>query len=95
LLLNDKYDPNWKVTVDGKPASLLRCNYIMQGVQVSAGEHTIDLRFETSTTWMFVSLGAILIGMGLVGFLAFSRQPLEAAPEAPPVKAAAVLERKR
>jgi hypothetical protein len=95
LLLNDKYDPNWKVTVDGKPASLLRCNYIMQGVQVSAGEHTIDLRFETSTTWMFVSLGAILIGMGLVGFLAFSRQPLEAAPEAAPVKAAAVLERKR
>ena len=32
LLLNDKYDPNWRVTVDGKPAELLRCNYIMRGV---------------------------------------------------------------
>ncbi|MGH7992361.1 MAG: hypothetical protein ACREDQ_02520, partial [Limisphaerales bacterium] len=32
LLLNDKYDPNWHVFVDGKPASLLRCNFIMRGV---------------------------------------------------------------
>ena len=32
LLLNDKYDPNWRVTVDGQPAELLRCNFIMRGV---------------------------------------------------------------
>ena len=32
LLLNDKFDANWRVTVDGKPAELLRCNFIMRGV---------------------------------------------------------------
>ena len=26
LLLNDKYDPDWKVSVNGQPAKLLRCN---------------------------------------------------------------------
>ena len=36
LLLNDKYDPNWHVTVDGKPAELLRCNFIMRGVYLHA-----------------------------------------------------------
>src|SRR5262249_60472105 len=37
LLLNDRYDPNWKVRVDGKPELLLRCNYLMRGVAVPAG----------------------------------------------------------
>ena len=37
LLLNDRYDPNWKVSVDGKPETLLRCNYLMRGVLGAAG----------------------------------------------------------
>ena len=37
LLLNDQYDPNWRVTVDGKPAPLLRANFIMRGVYLTAG----------------------------------------------------------
>ena len=32
LLLNDKFDPQWSVTVDGQPAELLRCNFLMRGV---------------------------------------------------------------
>src|SRR6185369_16155059 len=46
LLLNDKFDPNWKVWVDGKPAKLLRCNYLMRGVQVPAGTSKVRFRFE-------------------------------------------------
>ncbi|MDR3458614.1 MAG: protein kinase [Verrucomicrobiae bacterium] len=46
LLLNDRFDPAWRVTVDGKPASLLRCNYIMRGVQLAPGDHTIEFTFE-------------------------------------------------
>jgi hypothetical protein len=46
LLLNDRFDPAWRVTVDGKAASLLRCNYIMRGVQLAPGEHTVEFTFE-------------------------------------------------
>jgi len=35
LLLNDRFDPGWNVRVDGKPAKLLRCNYIMRGVYLT------------------------------------------------------------
>jgi hypothetical protein len=46
LLLNDRFDPAWRVTVDGKPASLLRCNYIMRGVQLPPGDHTVEFTFQ-------------------------------------------------
>ena len=37
LLLNDKYDADWKVFVDGQLQPLLRCNYIMKGVYLQPG----------------------------------------------------------
>ncbi len=48
LLLNDRFDPAWGVTVDGQPASLLRCNYIMRGVQLAPGAHTVKFNFQIS-----------------------------------------------
>jgi len=84
LLLNDKFDPNWKVSVDGKPAALLRCNYIMRGVQLSPGRHDIEFRFSPSLTGLYVSLAAIVLGLGLVGFLAFSKTKASAPGPAAP-----------
>ncbi|HWQ91162.1 MAG TPA: protein kinase, partial [Clostridia bacterium] len=46
LLLNDRYDPQWTVTVDGKPTSLLRCNYLMRGVHLPPGTHTVSFSFR-------------------------------------------------
>jgi len=37
LLLTDRYDPAWKVVVDGQPAALLRCNYLMRGCRSPPG----------------------------------------------------------
>ncbi len=69
LLLNDKYDPNWSVTVDGKPAALLRCNFIMRGVQVPAGTHTVEFQFSLSHKLLYVSLAAMGLAVLLGGFL--------------------------
>jgi len=41
LLFNQRYQPEWKVMIDGQPAEVFRCNYIFPGVHVPAGEHTI------------------------------------------------------
>jgi uncharacterized membrane protein YfhO len=71
LLLNDKYDPNWQVTVDGKPAELLRCNYIMRGVQVPAGAHTVEFQFNLSHRPLYITLAAIATGVILLGLLIF------------------------
>ena len=72
LLLNDKYDPNWKVTVDGKPASLLRCNFIVRGVFLEkAGEHRVEFVFQPPLTGLYVSLASIVIALGLIAYVGF------------------------
>jgi hypothetical protein len=71
LLLNDKYDPHWRVLVDGKPAELLRCNFIMRGVYLPAGQHAVELQFRLPTGPLRVTLAAIVTGIFLIGLLIF------------------------
>src|SRR5205085_11979956 len=74
LLLNDKFDPDWKVWVDGKPAKLLRCNYLMRGVQVPAGDSKVRFHFEPSLTGFYVTLAAVIVGLLLCGLLFFGER---------------------
>lgn len=67
LLLNDKYDPHWNVQVNGKPTTLLRCNYLMRGVELEPGEHTVEFRFQPPTGALYISLGAIALGLVMLG----------------------------
>jgi len=71
LLLNDKYDANWHVSVDGKPAELLRCNFIMRGVSLPPGSHTVEFRFTLPNKPLYVTLTAMVVGILLLGLLMF------------------------
>jgi hypothetical protein len=73
LLLNDRFDANWKVFVDGKVQPLLRCNFIMRGVQVPTGQHQVEFRFEPPVGALYISVAAVLVGIGLVGYLLFTK----------------------
>lgn len=75
LLLNDHYDPDWKVTVDAKPAPLLRANFIMRAVHVPAGEHTIDFHFAPNLMGLYVTLAAIGVGALLCVIVFLPRKP--------------------
>jgi hypothetical protein len=85
LLLNDRYDPNWKVRVDGKPGALLRCNYIMRGVYLPPGAHTVEFRFELPVGPLYISLAATGVGLLLLGFVLVTagRSDLQAPARAP------------
>jgi hypothetical protein len=88
LLLNDKFDPNWKVSVDGKLATLLRCNYLMRGVGVPPGEHDIEFRFLPSLTPFYVSLAGFAAALLCIGCVVGLKRPqpdtqAEAAPVEP------------
>jgi uncharacterized membrane protein YfhO len=77
LLLNDRFDREWRVSVDGQSGRLLRCNFIMRGVQVPAGQHTVVFQFQPSLKGLKISLIAVALGMILCGLLFFVRQPEE------------------
>ncbi len=46
LVLADNYYDGWSVIVDGKPAPIVRVNYTLRGVWLSAGSHTIEFVYR-------------------------------------------------
>ena len=73
LLLNDKYDPDWKVRVDGRPEPLLRCNFLMRGVLLQPGRHQVVFRYEPRTTALWITLAALGVSGVLLAVVVFSR----------------------
>ncbi|MFM1770198.1 MAG: hypothetical protein RJA22_2727 [Verrucomicrobiota bacterium] len=78
LLLNDQHDRDWQVTVNGRPAALLRCNYVMRGVELPPGTHEVVFTFKPSLSGMWVTL--VAMGFGVLGclLLLVVRPPAEA-----------------
>ena len=49
--------PNWKVTVAGQPAGLLRANFIVRGVFLDKpGEHRVEFKFQPPLTGPIAAL---------------------------------------
>jgi hypothetical protein len=61
LLLKDKYDPDWRVTVNGEKADLLQCNYILRGVMVPAGISEVRFTYRPNLPWFLTSLAGVLV----------------------------------
>ncbi|HEV2108938.1 MAG TPA: YfhO family protein, partial [Thermomicrobiales bacterium] len=51
LVLSETADPAWRAQVDGEPVPVLTANHILRAVPVPAGEHTIELRYESPALW--------------------------------------------
>ena len=45
LLIRNAFDPNWEATIDGVPATVFPADYVLQGVEVPAGNHVVELRY--------------------------------------------------
>jgi hypothetical protein len=80
LMLADRYNPKWQVEVDGKPAKLLRCNFIMRGVYLEPGKHDVVFRFEPDIHSFYISIAAIGFALVLSCVLAFTGKRGEAGP---------------
>ncbi len=60
LLLNDKYDSDWHVTVDDQPTPLLRANFIMRGALIPAGKHHVTFSYSPTLTPFYITTSAIV-----------------------------------
>lgn len=83
LLLNDRYDPNWKVLIDGRPGTVLRCNYLMRGVYLDAGSHTVEFRFTLPMGSFYISLAATATGLLALGFALAAERRASLPPDSP------------
>lgn len=65
VVLVDTYDPGWRVTVDGRPAPLLRANVAFRGVPVPAGRHLIEQVYRPWTVVYGLAATALAAVLGL------------------------------
>ncbi|HEY3286644.1 MAG TPA: YfhO family protein [Gemmatimonadaceae bacterium] len=49
LVASENYYPGWSATVDGKPATVYRTNYVLMGVALPAGATTVEFSFQNAT----------------------------------------------
>lgn len=59
------YPHGWKAAIDGREAPHFRTNWILRGMEVPAGEHTISFRFEPdgylAGRWVATVCSALLV----------------------------------
>lgn len=62
LVLSEPYYPAWKAYVDGEPVPLYVADHVLRAVPVPAGEHSVELRYESWSlrTGLALSLAACL-----------------------------------
>jgi hypothetical protein len=80
LMLPMSFDPGWKVKVNGAEGQLIKVHNGLSGVPLSAGNHTIELKYEVPYLGMArmasgVGLGIYLIG--LIGLIVWNRKRRE------------------
>lgn len=68
LVVSDAYSDDWRVVVDGQPATLYRANYAFRGVWLPPGEHLVEFSYRPRA---FLIGGAIsllaLAGLAVYG----------------------------
>lgn len=90
LLYNDKFSTGWQVWVDGKESKLVRANYLMRGLYLEPGNHTIKFKYRVSLTTFYVTTASIFTALILCGYLAVAtRKEAKDSPSVPPAAAAA------
>jgi hypothetical protein len=67
------YDKGWNAYVDGELKPHFRANYVLRGMQIPAGNHVVEFKFEPSTykTGETVSLASSVILLLLLAFVSF------------------------
>ena len=66
------YGDGWQAYIDGVEAKHIRVNYVLRGMEIPKGEHTVEFRFDPQVvkTGGSIALGSsILLGLLLLGGL--------------------------
>jgi uncharacterized membrane protein YfhO len=73
LVLADSYYPGWRALVDGKPAPVLRVDYLFRAVPLPAGEHEVSFYYEPDSLRLGAAISAVALAV-ILGGLAVGRR---------------------
>jgi hypothetical protein len=61
LVLSEVYYPAWKAYVDGEPAPVYLTDHLLRSVPVPAGDHTVELRYESWTLRVGMAISLVTL----------------------------------
>lgn len=70
----EHYDPAWKAWIDGKPAPLLRADYLFMGVPVGAGRQTVRIEYAPDAWPFWLQMAWVPALLAALGSLALPRK---------------------
>ena len=67
LVLSEIFYPGWEARVDGQDAPILLADYLLRGVALPAGKHTVEMRYAApaARTGAIISVCTLLLLCGL------------------------------
>jgi hypothetical protein len=68
LVLSDSWFPGWRATVNGQDVPVERANILFRAVQVPAGPHTVEFRYEPRS----MRIGALISGGSALAVVALA-----------------------
>lgn len=71
LFFSEIYYPAWKAYLDGHPVKLYRAFTTLRAVEVPAGNHTVELRYESSAFQMGSMITLVTLVLSIGGLAAF------------------------
>jgi hypothetical protein len=75
LVLTDSWAPGWKAKVDGEDADVQRVDYLIRGVAVPAGEHTVEFSYEPAVwTWGWIISLVTLLALAAAALVGWRRR---------------------
>lgn len=59
VLVNEYNDGNWKAYIDGEESPVLKGNYLFRAIEVPAGTHTVELKYEPTALYVFFIIAGV------------------------------------